>query len=408
MITIYDVDETSFAKNGLGVIQLLSCVVKEELNGLYELNGSVLVGMKAYEYITNGNILKVPTPNGYQLFRIFESVKNIDGSIIEFKAKHIFYDLLKRNVNAISISNSNIQTIGNTILNNTDSPTQFTFSTDIEDIANLSINDVNGVNAFMNDESSILALTGGQILRDNFNIVVKSNIGADRGYSIRYAKNLTGLDYEDSIENLITRIKPVGLNYNDTPLYLPEVYIDSENINEYGVQTSSVKYSDLKVGSTLDDVTLTQSRVFELMRERVAKLLADGVDKPTISMKVNFILLTDTTKYQDYKVLEKVMLGDTVTIVHSKNDINVKTNVIAYEFNSLSNRYESIELGKAFVQLSNLVSQIGGSSNNAKLSLVAKSVLFDNENTSLSSTDVQSALIELLGRVETLEQSGNI
>lgn len=407
MVTIYEKSETSFEKNGLGTIQLLSCIVTEELNGIYELDGSVLVNVPKSENIVNENILKVLTPNGYQLFRIFQNDKNIDATIINFRAKHIFYDLLKRNLSNINVANTSIQSLGNTILSNTDITTPFTFNTNLTTTSSFKVSDINAVNAFMGDES-ILSITNGEILRDNFNISINNTIGADKGFSIRYAKNLTGLVYEESTESLITRIKPIASNENDTPLYLPETYIDSGNIGTYGILTTAIKYTDLKVGSLLDDVPLTVNQIHNLMRSRVLELYNKGVDRPTVSMKISFILLTDTTKYKDFKMLENIMLGDIVNVIHMKNNINVKTNVIKYEFNSLINRYESIELGTAFAKLSNILSVINSNANTKSiLSLIAKDISYDNAGTTLLSTNVQDVITELQNEITQLNEKVN-
>jgi len=67
---------------------------------------------------------------------------------------------------------------------------------------------------------------------------------------------------------------------------------------------------------------------------------------------VSFIKLADSPEYSMYSELEKVMLGDDVTIIYENLDVNVKLQVISTEFNVLTEKYNEIDLGK---KSSNLV-----------------------------------------------------
>ena len=52
------------------------------------------------------------------------------------------------------------------------------------------------------------------------------NIGEDKGYTIRYGKNLLGLTVDEDYSNVVTRVYAYGKdNIN--------VVVDSENINNY-------------------------------------------------------------------------------------------------------------------------------------------------------------------------------
>ena len=94
MITIYDQRETNFTNNGLGIIKASSAVVKEELNGMYELEvkcPNIVENTTTMGYITEFNIIRAPTPRGYQLFRIYRTIKLITGEVT-INARHIYYD----------------------------------------------------------------------------------------------------------------------------------------------------------------------------------------------------------------------------------------------------------------------------------------------------------------------------
>ena len=64
--------------------------------------------------------------------------------------------------------------------------------------------------------------------------------------------------------------------------------------------------------------------------------IADSkIDIPQFNYKVDFLELTKTEEYKNYSVLERVYLGDTVTIKHSKLNINLKAKVIKITKNNI-------------------------------------------------------------------------
>src|SRR5690625_2066378 len=85
---------------------------------------------------------------------------------------------------------------------------------------------------------SVLQIWGGQIERDNFNLIMHDRRGRDDGVTVTYEKNITGLTAEVSNEGLITRIFPFVFieATDDSPGRLITVngkYIDSQLINDY-------------------------------------------------------------------------------------------------------------------------------------------------------------------------------
>ena len=60
---------------------------------------------------------------------------------------------------------------------------------------------------------------------------------------------------------------------------------------------------------------------------------------------VSFIKLSDSPEYEIYKELEKVLLGDTVTVEYERLNVKTTKTVILTEYNVLTNRYNEIELG---------------------------------------------------------------
>lgn len=129
------------------------------------------------------------------------------------------------------------------------------------------------------------------------------------------------------MDSLCTRLLPVGKG----GLLLPEVYVDSANINSYPHPVvKSVTFSNVP------DVTTLRATA-------QAYLVANSL--PIVNYKVDFIELNRTMDYKNYSILETVSLGDTVTIKHTLLNINIKVEVIRIKKNELTGRIEEVEIG---------------------------------------------------------------
>jgi phage minor structural protein len=80
------------------------------------------------------------------------------------------------------------------------------------------------------DTNCFLNRWGGEIERDNYTVKMLTRKGADRGVSIRYRKNLTGLIARSDLTNVKTRIYPTGLTEKDAVLEIDSKYVDSDII----------------------------------------------------------------------------------------------------------------------------------------------------------------------------------
>lgn len=356
MITIYDKNEKEFLSNGLCILN--NCIraeVTEELNSIYKLELEYPIADKKYKNIVEGNIIKAPTPNGLQLFRVFKKNKNLNS--ISCVCLHIFYDLLDNFIEDVRPTNSTGASAIEEIFNNTQYPNNFKALSDISKVNTAYYIRKNPVEALLSeDENSFVNRWGGEILRDNFNIEMKAHIGQDRGVTIRYGKNLVGIEEEIDESNVITRLMPTGLYENDTVLMLPEKYIDSLYINKYShPKIKHIHYTDFKVSK---EDNITEDIVIQKLRNECYKLYKeDKVDLPKINYKVDFIELSKTEEYKNYAILEHVWLGDIITVKHKELEIDLKSKVISYVYDCITNRYLEIELGNFIQNLSNSFSK---------------------------------------------------
>lgn len=214
MIILYDENTTSFGTLGIGVLRdALSCIVIEELNGSFELEMVYPVNGAYYKDISLRKILYVK-PNKYdppQAFRIDTISKPFDGKVT-INAVHLSYDLSGYIVEPLEAEATGIQDaftkINAKILNSASFP--FTFSTDITNTeSKFNIQVPASVRSILaGTEGSLLDIFGGEYKFDNYTINLLKNRGEDRGFSVRYGKNLTDIKQETKSDKLYTDIYP--------------------------------------------------------------------------------------------------------------------------------------------------------------------------------------------------------
>lgn len=324
MITIHEKTAQTFETLGLGALVPNSCIVTEELNGAYELElkHPYDEGGK-WQRLERGRILYASTPRGKQPFRIYYVKPTMDA--ITVNARHIFYDLLDNQCKPITHSGTAEAAL--TALQAAFAyPMPFSFDTDISITGTLTTGRMNPVQALLSDDDEATSFVkgyGGELLRDGFRVSVKAALGQDRGVSIRYGKNLVGLEVTEDESNVKTRIVCYGKNGSAT--------LDSPRLGDY-------IYPKIY---TLEDENKTLSEV----QEEAQALLDGGCDIPSINIKVDFVALEKTVEYREYAVLEEVFLGDMVTVINTRMGFQKQAKVISYEWDCLLEQYNDVELG---------------------------------------------------------------
>ncbi|WP_449450597.1 phage tail spike protein [Streptococcus suis] len=346
MICLYAADESLFEHNGLGILDndLKKCRVEEELNNLYTLTAQYPLWAKFGKSIRNGMIIKAPTPNGDQLFRIYQSKPSM--GMLEIHAFHIFYDLAFNFVEDTNIVSKSGQAWLQQLSQNTQYRHPFTFFSDISTVAGSRVVRKNCVEILLNTslDNSFVNRFGGEILRDNFNVYFNRAIGENRGFKIRHKKNLKGYTANIDDKSVITRIMPIGFD----GLLLPEKYVDSPRISDYPFPRIGKVEVDVKaaVGENADAKdAIPLNEAYTKMRVLIKEQFG-VIDVPTCSYEVDFVELSKTKEYADFQNLETVRIGDTVTVSHDEDGFYVEAKVIRYEYDSLAGSLLRIEAGQ--------------------------------------------------------------
>lgn len=333
---LYSSTETAFTSNGLGVLNdAVSAVVREERNGAYELTMEYPAdGIHFSDISARCIILAKPNPtDSPQPFRIYRITKPI-GGIVTIYAQHISYDLSGVAVSPFS-ANTLSEVIAKMHSNALPSNQPFTLTTDMDKGTGLSITSPVSFRAMMGgQENSLIDIYGGEYSYDKYSIVLNANRGEDRGFTLRYGKNLTSFEQDENCAAVYSHIYPYWTDGTTT--------IEVNN-GEYGklVPTTGVELPYTKIlPKDLSSYFESQPTAADLLT--TAKLYASKAQLgiPKVSLTVSFAQLEENG-------INRVDLCDTVTVVFPKMGVNATAKVVTAEYDVLLERYTTLEIGSS-------------------------------------------------------------
>ena len=170
--------------------------------------------------------------------------------------------------------------------------------------------------------------------------------GQDNNVELLLGKNIKNIDIKINTQNQMTRIMPIGFD----GLLLPEKFIDSPLISD----SPKIKKVEVNVKYDPNDELAFDNieDAYEEMRKMTNELYSIyKVDQPEISIKIDWVELSKTEEYKNYSILERVNLGDTITV--SLYGISYSTRVIKTIYNVLKDTIEYFEIGTFRDNLSN-------------------------------------------------------
>ncbi|MDC4245306.1 phage tail spike protein [Clostridium perfringens] len=340
----YKSSNTNFNKNGDITLQLNTGTLRVELNtGINEIEFEIPYDkQKRWKKVNEWGVVKCKVfySKNRQLYRIYNVTKGMFG--LKCSARHIFFDLIKHTI----LDNRAVATNGQRALDIILDGTNFKGHSDIEKIATAYFVKLNAIQAINGDkENSFRNRWGGEMLYDNFDIYVNTRIGKDNGIRIKYKRNMEDVSLTVDRDSIITKGCPVAYDGK----MLPEKYICSQLISKYPLICEGfIDVSDLKLKDpeNQDDEGFdTEEELYNAMRERMAYLYNNGLDKPKVSGSVKLANLANTIDYKDFKNLERVGIGDTVTIDHEEIGIDIKTRCIVIEWDLVTEEIINTEFG---------------------------------------------------------------
>lgn len=325
MIRLFGTTDKTYQSNGDLVIRALKAKVHKEDNGSFYFD--LETGLEYVEELTEGRILVVNTPQGDQAFRV-SNVKQTKHKLTT-RARHVFYDSL----NYLIQDSYVVDKDGNGALDHLNSATEPSspFTT---------ISDVTTINSFRCVRQSlyealqtVVERWGGHLVMDNWQIGLRASIGQDNGVNVTYGKNLQDITAQYDWDDVVTKLLPTGYD----GIMLDEVYLTSDIQYDLPYTKTVEFYQNLDQDEyrdedgNLDEEAWTAALKADLRQQATAYLQENSVPRVNYSLKANLEKITD--------------VGDTVYVRDQRLGISLLTNVIAYDYDPILDKYTGLQFG---------------------------------------------------------------
>ena len=377
MIQIYSPSTTDFEKNGGMVLMPTACAINAELNGAWTIELEHPIDKEGrWKWIEETAVIKVPSFLAEdQLFRL-KSVEKSDAGI-SASGEPIFMDAMDdcfltniRPTNKTGQEALDLMTAPNS---------KYTGISNISRAATAYYEYKNLIEAInSDDENSFINRWGGEILFDNYTVTINDRVGGDYGVELRYGKNIPQDGLRETIDTngVVTRIYPQAYNGRKPSGSLGRnIYVDSPIIDSYpAIHSATITFDNVKLyldasedemkGLADNDVYVcyNQAELDAVLEHKCEEEFQNGIDKPSVNIEAEIVLLKNTEQYRDYAVLEDVSLGDTIHCKHNRLGIVTDARVISLEYDCILKKVNSVELGdfsyNYFSDVSSTVSRV--------------------------------------------------
>lgn len=350
MIQVYSPDTTDFSHNGDMTLFPLSCELGSELNGAWELTMShPLDDEGRWKHIVQESVIACPTFQGdKQLFRVDKAIQT--DTTVEVTAYPIFFDSAddcflmdvrptgKNGQDALDIMMSGSKYSGKSDI--TTGGTAYFVRRNLMDA-------LNG-----EDTPTFVQVWGGEILFDNYTVIINERVGGNYGLEVRYGKNMQEVHQTIDMSDVVTRIVPVA--YNGRTMSGAEPWVDSENINKYAkIYTREITFEDVKLAEDANEddaengiiVCEDQTALDTALTQKCNEMFESGADLPAVTLEISMVDLEHTEEYKDFKDLVKVGIGDTVKCINYKLGIETEARVVKLTWDCIRNRSAGMTLG---------------------------------------------------------------
>ena len=387
---LFPADAMDFDTLGLGVLRDASkCTVTEERNGVYELYMTYSMYGQHYKEIQNECII-LAKPNNYsdpQPFVISNIVDNLDGTV-EITAEHISYRASYIPVSpfvATGISDA-IDGINEHLMDYC----PFTIWTDIENTeTRYEQNIQKSLRACLGgSEGSFLDVFGsrgtGEYEWDIFDIKFHYHRGSDRGYTIRYGKNISDFSNEHDSSEIVTGCLAYWIDPDSGNCYYGDIQRNSlyqtYPIEKTALVDTSDVFESIPTRSQLNDYALAYAEELSVLKEKTSVEIYDPDGEN--------IALCDTVSVR----------CDIISGLNIIKTINYQAKVIKTVYDVLAEKYTKITIGD---NISDLASTLADMNEEA---VAAANAATDNKIVSVYQ-HVDYELGEIVDQIGSVEES---
>lgn len=388
MIQLYVKSNSDFTKNGNYVIFPITAKTYSEINGEWSASISCPIDDDGvWKYIKPAAVIKMPSHNGDQLYRITRV--EISDAGVDAEMLPIFFDSAgdcflpdvrptqKTGQQALDIMTAVNPKYSGVSDIETKTTAYYEYKNLMEAIAG-------------NDDNSFLQRWGGEIEFDNFTVRIMNKLGENRGVRVIQGKNIleNGIKETIDISGLITRIYPVAYNGRHMS---GDGYVKTEFENDFPVPIAAVvEYPNIVLRDDAGSADWTDPAITRAFNQTELDILLRRAawetlvyDRLTFARFTEEINMADLRSFQGFsespwKDLESLKLGDTVQIEYPKLDLYFQSRVMAIEYDAANDRINKITLsydypqGDYFARMNSTVAAVNGSINSDGTGKAAK------------------------------------
>ena len=337
---LYAANETNFETYGIGALSdALSCIVTEERNGEYELLMTYPITGKLYSELEGERILKAKAHDAGddQLFRIYRLGRPLNG-IVSVYAQHISYDLSGIPLQPFSMTGTAVQMMeylftGTRFVGLSDKVGTRTLKAALPVSVRQMLGGVQG---------SMLDVWSGEYTFDNFTVALNIHRGEDRGVVLEYGKNMTALNSDHDLSDVYTALRPYATYEGDNgtvAVIAPDIAITSVVTREKVLIKDFTDQLELAEGETPTVAMVTR------LAESYVRNNPLGYETPSVQISFGRPRKTGAAGLFPDSA-DFISLGDTITIRYTALGVDVKARVIRTEYDTLSERYKTVTVGK--------------------------------------------------------------
>lgn len=357
---LYQENETNFNHNGIGILfDTKDYTVTEERNGPYELElvypagGRWAKELKDFRFIS----AKPNDEEDSHIFRIYETVKNLEEDTITVYAATKSNELGGNLVQDVSVTDVNAQQALNAIKAGLTHATSYNFISDIQTTSSGKWDKQSPLSAIVGSDGSVVSKWGGELKRTNDTIYLYGRRGTNKVTTIRQGKGLVGFKMTTSIKGLVTTILPYFTytpSNSDVPVTIKGSLVNSSLMSNYPVRyISAVDFSQhneilpTTEGLTPEQYSTQVLNNLNTVASAYFVYMNPGCDKPKVTIEVDLAQLSDSSEYEQFRKLEHIALTDTVVVWVEKFNVDVEVTINEVTYNGMSERVTKFVAGSA-------------------------------------------------------------
>lgn len=361
-----------YSKDGTELIGVLTdartCNAFEQRKGEYTASFTYPYTGTFFSQIDYDSMVRIkPNPiDEYQVFRVTGIGKAING-IVSYTLAHISYELNGNPILSVSVEGTAKEVL-QAILDNTVIENHYVAESDITDIKKCEFDQMSARDAIL----KVQQYFGGELEWDrNSRVILHSDRGKDNGKVISYGVDLLDYTHKLDISNIFTAIAPCMQLTNDNGekvMYsLPEKILTYYNAENYSyIRAKAVDLTDKFTEEELSELDGETAIVNALRNKAIGYMQENSPNVISRNVTLSYVDLQKAKEFETIAAINDLCVCDYVTLKDERLGVNIKAKVISTKFNSITEMYDSIEIGDPVDRLIDTLASIVNFDTNGK------------------------------------------